>query len=326
MIRVLPSPLYPVPSLGRTLGIDLWVKREDALDDMGCGHKLRKLSCILPMAISQGATVLVTAGSLPSSQTTAVAVTATRLALQAHVVYMGDEQSKPTSLDGPYLATCLANPHLTWFERRPWREVRQALEEVCEMERIRGEHPFVVSPGASEDGGLQGSVKLGLELADQLPNIPTHIVVPVGSGGTALGIAAAARSRGLRWTVHGACIASDRESSAKRIESLSARYQIAGTVTLTDVSLGRGYAATTPISLQCARMLAVDQGLVLDPTYMIKAYEALQNLCEVGEIVQGATVVLIHTGGNWGALCASSPLAHHLREVSPAWVSSGETL
>lgn len=320
----LPTPLYAVPSLGRTLGIDLWIKREDALDELGSGHKMRKLSHVLSTAIARKATVLVTAGSLPSSQTTAVAVAAARHALRAHVVYLGDEQRKPLFLDGPYLATCLAGPRLTWFERRPWREVEQALAEVCEAESGRGERPFVVSPGASEDGGLEGSIELGFELADQLIDAPTHIVAPVGSGGTALGIAVAAGRRGLPWAVHGACIASDLGSTGERIARLSARHRVEGAVELTDISLGGCYAATTPASLHLARELAVEHGVVLDPTYMLKAYEALRHLCDTGTIPRASKVVLVHTGGTWGALGASSSLAHHLREALPAWVSHGE--
>ena len=321
-----PTPLQQSNSLAEVLGVDLWLKREDALDELGSGHKVRKLVHVLATAQKEHATVLVTAGSLPSSQTTAVAIAAVRNGLKAHVVYLGDEQSKPRLLDGPYMATCLAAPRLTWFERRPWSEVDEALADVCKIERERGERPFVIVPGVSEAGGLHGSVELGLELATQVKDRFAHIVVPVGSGGTALGIAVAAMRRNLKWTVHGACIASTAVSTRARIRELALRYGVDGNVRVTDVALGAGYGATSATSLDLARNLAVKHGVTFDPTYMLKAYEALCHLVSTGAIPVGRQVILVHTGGTWGAYCGTSPIARHVRLAAPTWLSSEDPL
>lgn len=317
-----PTPIYRVPRLERELGREFWIKREDALDDLGCGHKIRKLAALMPEIEAAGASVMVTAGSLPSTQTTAVSLIAVRRGLKAHVVYMGDVQEKPCALSGAYLACCLAGPELTWFPHRRWTEVDAALSEVCERERARGEHPYVVPPGISEDGGLQGSVQLGMELAAQLPRCKTHLVVAAGSGGTALGIAAAGRIAGLPWTVHAACIATDAQSTRVRLADLARRHMLDVLPEVTDVAFGGGYGAADAELRTLAWRIAIDHGLVLDTTYVLKAFQAARLLCKQGRIPASAAVVLVHTGGNIGALCADSELAAGAAAASPEWLAN----
>lgn len=317
----IPTPFYRVPSLERVLGREFWIKREDALDDLGCGHKIRKLASLLPEIEAAGASVIITAGSLQSSQTTAVSLFAVRHGLKAHVIYMGNMQEKPRMLSGAYLACCIAGPELTWFPRRHWSEVDVALAEVSDWERARGEYPYVVPPGISEGNGLQGSVQLGQELAAQLPRRETHLVVATGSGGTALGIAAAGRAANLPWTVHAVCIATDAASTKARIANLAYQNRLEIMPEVTDITLGGGYGATGAELRALARRTAIDHGLVLDTTYMLKAYQAVFCLCEQGRIPLSALVVLVHTGGDIGVLCADSQLAIDTAENFPEWLS-----
>src|SRR6266480_1885295 len=83
---LIPTPLEYREDISRDLGVALFLKREDRIDDLGCGNKLRKLGYIFADAIQKRATVLVTAGSLPSNQCKAVAAFAARHNLRAHVI------------------------------------------------------------------------------------------------------------------------------------------------------------------------------------------------------------------------------------------------
>lgn len=303
-----PTPLEERGELGLELGVDLAFKREDRIDDLGGGHKVRKLAFMLPEMEAQGATVLLTAGSLPSTQAVAVARLARRLGLRAHVVYLGDEQTRPAAPSGAYLQTLLAGPDVTWFERRPWVQAGDALREVERMERDRGERPFIIEPGCSNAGGLTGSLALGIELAGQLPPDPRHLIVPVGSGGALIGLVAAATLLGRPWTVHGICVATDARATAA---GLGALWEGLGRwvpgplpkerIMLHDMALCGGYGRTTPGLLAEARRLAACHGVLFDPIYLTKAWLGLRELVSRAVITQGANVVFVHTGGTAAA-------------------------
>ncbi|MBC3843065.1 pyridoxal-phosphate dependent enzyme [Streptacidiphilus sp. 4-A2] len=309
----LPTPLEQRHELGDELGVRLLLKREDLIDDLGCGHKVRKLGYVAAAAVAQGATALVTGGSLPSSQCVAVAAAAERLGLRSHLVYSGDEQVKPDRPLGSYLLALLFDSTVSWHERTSWTRMDELLEAAAEAERERGERPYVVPPGISTWPGLLGSVDLGLELAEQLAALPEgasdiHVVAAAGSGSTCLGLSLAARLLGLRWKVHGMCIGGTAEGIEARIAELREEaVELLGAPALRESpvqvhgeSLGAGYDRPSPEDLETMRRAVVRHGLLLDPNYMVKTFRGLRSLIGSGAVREGDRVVLVHTGGSLG--------------------------
>jgi len=286
------------------------LKREDLFDDLGCGHKARKLGYVLADALRKSATVLLSVGSRPSSQCVAVAAAARRTGLRAHLVYCGDHQARPAHPHGSYALMSLLGPAVTWFERSPWEESAKRMASVAEAERERGEVPYAIAAGVSRWPGLAGSVELGLELGAQLeePWRETSIVAAAGSGGTCVGLALAAHLSGLPWRVRGICIGGDADAVAAEARSLAA--EAGEGIDLADVrlpslrfhggALGLGYDRSTDAELETMRGAIRDYGLVLDPNYMTKAFVGLRQLIAEGEIAAGSRVVLVHSGGSLG--------------------------
>ena len=318
--------------LSASLGVELYLKREDRLDDLGCGHKMRKLAYVVAAALAERATVLVTGGSVPSNQCKAVAVAAQQHGLRAHVVYAGDRQERPSRAQGNYWLTSLLQPDISWFERAPWREVDARLREVVEAERTRGQRPYLIGPGASDWPGILGSLELGLELGAQARELGLkrlELVAPAGSGGTCAGLALAAAYLELDWTVHGMCIGEAAASVGLRGQQL----QEAASRTLRscrprraalrfhDVALGAGYDNPTSQELDAMRLVLQRFGLVFDPNYMLKAYLGLQRLLQGGVIAPSSPIVLIHTGGQMGLFDAHPRIADWQRHTSAAWLS-----
>ncbi len=60
----LPTPVHPLRNLGRQIGIDLWIKRDDLTGLAGGGNKTRKREFLVGDALRQGADTLVTAGAI----------------------------------------------------------------------------------------------------------------------------------------------------------------------------------------------------------------------------------------------------------------------
>ncbi len=303
-----PTPLEARDGGG--LGVELWLKREDLIDDLGCGHKARKLEHVVAAARRERATVLVTAGSLPSSQTVAVAAAARRHGLRAHLVYTGDRQARPSTPRGNYLLATLLGAEITWFERSPWAESAARVEAVAAAERERGERPYAIEPGISRWPGLAGSVELGQELAAQLPQPEreTWIVAPAGSGGTCLGLAIAAGLGGLPWRVLGVCIGGDRAAATAQaaaleeeaVAALGEGARQAERIHFHDGALGNGYDEPAAAELEAMREALREHQLVLDPNYMLKAFLGLRQALAAGTVAAGSRVVLVHTGGALG--------------------------
>jgi 1-aminocyclopropane-1-carboxylate deaminase/D-cysteine desulfhydrase-like pyridoxal-dependent ACC family enzyme len=306
----LPTALEERPDLGDPLGVELLLKREDRLDDLGGGHKVRKLAHVVQDALARDADVLVTPGSVPSSQCVAVAAAARRHGLRAHLIYCGDHQKPPSTPSGSYLLAQLLEPSITWMEYVPWSRWQACVEAVVAREREGGARPYVVEPGISAWPGVLGSVELGLELDAQLHHdaVPTWIVAPAGSGGTCVGIALAGRLRGRDWRVVGVCIG-ESQASVER-QALQLRREAARSlgepeleqtkVTFFDGALGAGYDMPTAQEQEATRDALQRHGLVLDPTYMVKAWRGLHALAAAAAIPRGARVVLVHTGGHHG--------------------------
>ena len=62
----LPTPVHYLPRLSKTLGISLFVKRDDLTESVASGNKLRKMEYLLFEAREQGADTLVTCGGVQS--------------------------------------------------------------------------------------------------------------------------------------------------------------------------------------------------------------------------------------------------------------------
>lgn len=305
-----PTPLEQRDDIGSDLGIRVFLKREDKADDLGCGHKLRKLSYLMADALALGSDVLVTAGSLPSNQCKAVAAWAPRHNLRAHLVFGGDHQYRPPVAHGNYLLTSLLLATVTWHERSPWSSIDRLLGEAAEAERRNGSCPYVIGSGASQWPGLLGSVELGFEMAAQLDAKDVdscHLVAVAGSGGTCLGLAIAAGVLGRSWAVTGVCVAEGAAQVMQRCRAMQADFArrtglavpIEGILDFTEAARGNGYDLPTPQELEAVAMAVRRYGLLLDPNYMIKAYLGLRSLV-ASSLLRADSAVLIHSGGQFG--------------------------
>lgn len=301
--------------MSRELGVEVYLKREDRTDDLGCGHKLRKLSYEVAEAQRCGANVLITAGSLPSNQCKAVALVCARLGLGAHLVYGGDHQSKPDLAQGNYLLALLSGAKITWHERSSWSDANAWLIEAESQERMLGRKPYVISSGISDGPGLWGSIELGFELAAQLHSAgqsACDIVAVAGSGGTCLGLAIAAKLLEKPWYITGVCIGELADQVAARCGQYIRRFnvstglslEISDTLQFSDCARGKGYDSPEIAELNAASFVMKQYGLLFDLNYMIKAYLGLKE-----HIVSGAmrskSVVLIHSGGQIGVFDAA---------------------
>lgn len=273
-----PTPLEPAPALARAVGLEaLWLKREDRSSARYGGSKVRGLEFLLSDAAP--GTACVTVGGAGSTHCLATAVAARALGLHAVVAQFPQPETELARAVARACERCAARvfragvraalPLALW---RAWRAAGRL-----------GPRRWIPGGGAHPRAVL-GHLLATLELDAQLAGPADAIVVPLGSGGTAAGIALGIGA--LRWPtrVIAVRVAPAIVANRWRVAGLARRavrllqrrgvpFRIphaAFPIEIMD-GLGPGYGHPTPAG-EAARRLAGAHGVVLDSTYGAKAF------------------------------------------------------
>ena len=268
-----PTPLEAVPALARATGAAaLWLKREDRSG----GNKVRGLEFLLAAAPFEA--VFVTVGGTGSSHCLATALAARRL---GHRIVLAQFPQPDTDASRAVAAATSraaddvvragSLPGLPWAVFRAWAHARRL-----------GTARWIPGGGADPRAVL-GHVIAALELEAQLAAPPDAIVVPLGTGGTAAGIALGVAWLGWPTRVVAVRVASRLVANRWRVTRLArkaaALLEVGALQLRIEVvdGLGAGYGHPSPAG-ERARLLASEHGLRLDPTYGAKAFAALLQL------------------------------------------------
>lgn len=284
-----PTPVQRLTRFGEQVGMpNLWIKREDlSLPDCG-GNKTRGLEFLLAAALAHGAQSVLTFGAVGSFHVRATAVCAARVGLRTLAVLAHQPRAAYVRRNLAIAAAAGARLVPARLPFLPSAFMRQYVAA-----RVRGERPYLVPPGGTSPAACVGQVNAALELKQQidaglLPE-PDVLFVPLGSLGTAAGLALGLRLAGLRTRMVGVvvfsrwyCTAARWARLARRTGRLLCRLDPGFPVlpierrelTVTCEGLGRGYACFTEAGIEVAWRMADREGLLLDGTYTAKTYAA----------------------------------------------------
>ncbi|HEY6730639.1 MAG TPA: pyridoxal-phosphate dependent enzyme [Solirubrobacterales bacterium] len=299
-----PTPVRELPGLG------IWVKEDGAFGSGGWGgNKVRKLEWLIPDARRRGRRSILTFGGLGTNWGLATALYAREHGLETALALVDQPVDDHVTAQLARLEASGARIYRTRTKARtvamlPWLLARNARG---------GRPPYLLPAGGSSPVGALGYVEAALEIAAQveegsLPE-PAHVVVPVGTGGTAAGLALGFQLAGLRTRVVGVVVndqlrldapvfarlarhtASLLERRAARLPSLKIE---PGMLDLTRDQIGAGYGHRTEAARR-ASALAGEEQLPLDPVYTAKAMAGLLALRAEGHLDEPA--LFIHTDG-----------------------------
>ena len=276
-----PTPLEGVPALARAIGVaELTLKREDRASAWYGGNKVRGLEFLF--AGAPPGTVFVTLGGSGSTHCLATAMHASAAAGRA-VLAQFPQPETPASR--AVASACQAHATLV-VHARARASLPLAVLEAWLRARALGPRRWIPGGGA-HPRAVVGHLLAGLELASQVASPPDTIVLPLGTGGTAAGLALAVTTLGWPTRVVGVRVApvivANRWRTmwlAYRAARLLARRGIriphpASRFPLAVVEgVGKGYGHPTADGEEASR-LASGHGLVLDPTYGAKAFAFL---------------------------------------------------
>lgn len=304
-----PTPVRRLEGLERG-GAELWIKDDGAYGDGGWGgNKVRKLEWLIPDAQRRGRRSILTFGGLGTNWGLATALYAREHGLKTALALVDQPVDDHVRAQLARLEASGARIHRTHTKRRtvamlPWLLARNARG---------GRPPYLLPAGGSSPVGALGYVEAALEIAAQvedgsLPE-PAHAVVPVGTGGTAAGLALGFQIAGLPTRVVGVVVNDQLRLDAVVISRLARRAAALlerrgarlgrlrlepGMLDLTRGQIGAGYGHPTEAAKRAAA-LAAEERLALDPVYTAKAMAGLLGLRGEGRLA--GPVLFLHTDG-----------------------------
>jgi D-cysteine desulfhydrase len=280
---------YPTPVVALTnVAPWLWIKRDDLCADPMGGNKTRALEFLFG-DLRAGERV-VTVGSAGSTHALAVAVYAASLGARVSV---GRWQQEMNST-----ATRVARQLDERTERAPIFRSPVGAYAWAWRQRLSGAR--WIPAGGSAPLGILGHVNAGLELVTQIEAgvlpAPDRVVVPLGTGGTAAGLALAFRIAGRDIEVVGARVVPrvvGRKGRVLRLAHRTARLiggitgETLPRVRRRDVAIAHGtyggaYGRETAAARAAAARLQAAIGISLDPTYSAKAFALALDLASGG--------------------------------------------
>jgi D-cysteine desulfhydrase len=275
-----PTPVAPLAEISPSL----WIKRDDLSADPLGGNKVRSLEFLL--APVRPGDRIVTVGSAGSTHALAVA-TYGRLLGGRVLVGRWRQTMNPT-------AALVAARVAEAADRAPVFRSTVGAYAWGTLQRMRGAH--WVAAGGSTPLGILGHVNAGLELVEQidagaLPS-PRYVVVPLGTGGTAAGLALAFAIAGKRIVVVGARVVPriiGRRARVMRLARATARLierrtgeQLPAmrddTVRVVHDAYGGSYGAETPAARAAAQRLEAATGIRADASYSAKGLQVALDL------------------------------------------------
>jgi 1-aminocyclopropane-1-carboxylate deaminase len=309
-----PSPVHPLERLSRHLGgAAIWAKREDCNSGLAFGgNKTRKLEYLVPDALAQGATHLVSIGGVQSNHTRQVAAVAAKVGLTARLVQESwvDWPDPVNDRVGNILLSRIMGAEIELVDAGFGIGFKDSWERALAQVREHGGVPYPIPAGASDHrlGGL-GFANWADEVAVQERELgvffDTIIVCSVtGSthAGMIAGFAGQDRARRVIGIDASATIDETRAQVAKIARNTAELIGLGRELADDEITVlpgwaGDRYGIPVASTLDAIRLTGRLEGVILDPVYEGKSMAGLIDLVTRGEIARDSTVLYAHLGG-----------------------------
>jgi 1-aminocyclopropane-1-carboxylate deaminase len=309
-----PSPVHPLERMSDYLGgARVWAKREDCNSGLAFGgNKTRKLEYLVPDALAQGATHLVSIGGVQSNHTRQVAAVAAKLGLKARLVQESwvDWPDAVNDRVGNILLSRIMGADVELVEAGFGIGFKESWERALEQIRGEGGIAYPIPAGASDHrlGGL-GFANWAFEVRQQEQDLGIFfdtIVVCTVTGSTHAGMIAGFAGQDRPRRVLGidasAKIGETRAQVEKIARNTAELIELGRDLRDDEISVLEGWAGDyygIPVesTLDAIRLTGRLEGVILDPVYEGKSMAALIDLVRTREIAPDSNVLYAHLGG-----------------------------
>jgi 1-aminocyclopropane-1-carboxylate deaminase len=309
-----PSPVHPMERLSEHLGgARIWAKREDCNSGLAFGgNKTRKLEYLVPDALVQGATHLVSIGGVQSNHTRQVAAVAAKVGLRARLVQESWVEWPDCVYDrvGNILLSRIMGAEVELVEAGFGIGFKQSWENALEQIRAEGGVPYAIPAGASDHrlGGL-GFANWAYEVEQQEQQLGVFfdtVVVCTVTGSTHAGMIAGFAGQDRPRRVLGIDASAKIDETRTQVEKIArntadliglGRDLREEEITVLEGWAGDHYGIPVASTLNAIRLTGSLEGVILDPVYEGKSMAALIDLVRGGGIAPDSNVLYAHLGG-----------------------------
>lgn len=304
-----PTRVHRLPGLEKRLGLDsLWIKRDDESGALMGGNKVRPLEYLLGRSLAGKDDAVIGYGPISSHWTLALSVYALNLGIPCHIVLferrgvLADETAVALQRDTAASFSVLSSAAFLL------PELAALIYRGLPRSRYR-----IMPPGGTSPASVLGFTNAWFEIlqqvdAGELP-MPDLVVLPLGTGGSAAGLAAGVALSGRPCRIVGVRVTPkylshpwlSRVLANAAVRLVVTRTKSAPRSRVTDDYLmvegsfaGAGYGVPSREGEEAARIALEEEGLVLDPTYTAKAMAALVKRAGE-EALRGKNVLFWHT-------------------------------
>ncbi|HZC73710.1 MAG TPA: 1-aminocyclopropane-1-carboxylate deaminase [Jatrophihabitans sp.] len=309
-----PSPVHPLERLSAELGgARIWAKREDCNSGLAFGgNKTRKLEYLVPDALAQGATHLVSIGGVQSNHTRQVAAVAAKLGLKARLVQESwvDWPDAVNDRVGNILLSRIMGAEVELVEAGFGIGFKQSWENALEQISAAGGVPYPIPAGASDHplGGL-GFANWADEVQRQEQELGIFfdtVIVCTVTGSTHAGMIAGFAGQDRPRRVLGIDASAKIDETRAQVEKIArntadliglGRDLRDDEITVLEGWAGNYYGIPVASTLDAIRLTGSLEGVILDPVYEGKSMAALIDLVRTGQIARDSNVLYAHLGG-----------------------------
>ncbi len=293
-----------LPNLSQELGVNIYVKRDDAFQLAGGGNKARKLQYILYKAIRENYNAIVTAGDLNSNHNRATAMMGAKLGMKVKLIVHNDHPENEIYSKNMYISR-LCGAEVTYCTKN---DVAVTMDQSIENFVATGFKPFYIWGGGHSLEGTYAYYDATKHISRQCfeKSKLDYVFFASGTGTTHAGIHVGMKQFFPETKVSGISIARQKDRGTieihKSIVELE-KYLNINTVTninsiiFDDQFILGGYESFSEELFLLIKKIAQEEGVLLDPTYSGKAFWGMINQIKGGLVPQKSNVLFWHTGG-----------------------------
>ena len=314
------TAIEPMPRLSALLGgPTLWIKRDDQLGLAAGGNKTRKLEFLIADALAKGADTLVTTGAPQSNHCRLTAAAAVKEGLKCRLLIEERHAGTydPAGTGNNLLFDLLG---VEAIEVVPaGTDLAAGMARIAEGLKVEGRIPYVIPGGGSNALGALGYVACAGEIVAQSADLGVAfdaVVCASGSAGTHAGLLVGLEGARSGMPLTGVSVRRAQAEQVALVAGLAKRTAellgqdaaiVADKTVVDDRWVGEGYALPTDTMIEAVRLLAAQEGVLLDPVYTGKAMAGLIGQVREGRWAKGQNILFVHTGGS-PALYAYRPV------------------
>jgi D-cysteine desulfhydrase len=281
------------------------VKRDDYTGTDFSGNKIRKLEYLLYQAKQKGTDIIFTCGATQSNHCRATVAAAARIGIRTKLFLWGKDSN---AADGNLFLSKMYGAEISYLNKRNYQNVNEIMEEEGDQLLIRGKKIYIIPEGGSTALGIWGYISFINELKKQtdLKSI-NGILCASGTGGTAAGLLVGEAINKLNINIYAVNVLYSKEKLQKKImyltEGVIRGYDLSCKVNelrlkIIDGYSNEGYKNINNDKLKLINAVAAETGMLLDPTYTGKAFNAyFDHFLSKGK---GNKIIFLHTGGLFG--------------------------